>query len=152
MVTNTGNPELNIEFRLDHVAVSVSNLETSVNFYGRNFGFACERVIEMAQGKGKVAILKNASLAIEMFAYTEAVPLPDYRKDIDSDLKTLGVKHFALNVADISSAAAFLKRNGVEFLSEIAVGLRGSRRFFVKDPDGIAIEITESGSARKSIV
>ena len=144
MPIQSNKPDESIEFLIDHVAVSVSNLTRSVNFYAKNFGFTCERVIELPNQNGNVALLRRAGFTIEMFEFADALPLPDDRKTPSTDLKTAGVKHFALKVKDIMGASDFLKRNGVEFLSEATVGVRGVRRFFVKDPDGIGIEVTES--------
>ena len=138
--------EMNVDFRIDHVGVSVSNLNRSIDFYGKNFGFSCERVIELPDRNGKVALLRRAGFTIEMFEFADALPLPDDRKTPTADLRTIGVKHFALQVDDILAASDFLKRNGVEFISEVTVGVRGLRRFFVKDPDGIGIEVTESAA------
>jgi catechol 2,3-dioxygenase-like lactoylglutathione lyase family enzyme len=88
-------------------------------------------------GNGKVALLQKPGFTIEMLGYSNALPLPA------ADHKALGVKHFAIRVNDIMGAADFLKKNGVEFISEPVVGVRGWRRFFVKDPDGIPLELTE---------
>ncbi len=95
--------------------------------------------------RGKVALLRLSGFTIEMFEFAQARPLPEDRRTPTTDLQTIGVKHFALSVTDIAGAAEYLERNGVEFISEVAVGVRGLRRFFVKDPDGIGIEITERG-------
>jgi len=144
MTVPNREPDYRGEFLLDHVAITVSNLARSIEFYVKDFGLSCERVIELPNRNGKVALLMRAGFAIEMFEVAGVLPLPDYRKTPDSDLRTIGVKHFALEVDDILGASAFLKRNDVEFISEVAVGVRGVRRFFVRDPDGIGIEITES--------
>ena len=144
MTIHSKKPDASVEFLIDHVAVSVSDLAKSVDFYVKNFGFSCERVIDLPNRNGKVALLRRPGFTIEMFEFADALPLPDDRKIPSTDLKTLGVKHFALKANDILAASDFLKRNGVEFLSEVTVGVRGLRRFFVKDPDGIGIEITES--------
>ena len=142
---------MNVDFRIDHVAVTVSNLSRSIDFYGKNFGFSCERVIELPDRNGRVALLRRAGFTIEMFEFAGALPLPDDRKTPTADLKTIGVKHFALQVDDILAASDFLKRNGVEFISEVTVGVRGLRRFFVKDPDGIGIEVTESAAPTERV-
>jgi catechol 2,3-dioxygenase-like lactoylglutathione lyase family enzyme len=143
MTAHNDESETDGRFSIDHVAVSVSDLSRSIDFYSRNFGFVCERVIELPRGGGRVAVLRGPGFAIEMFEFPDVRPLPDYRKMPDSDLKTMGVKHFALKARDIMGASDFLKRNGVEFISEVTVGARGARRFFVKDPDGVGIEVTE---------
>lgn len=47
MTSNTSKTDMNSEFTLDHVGISVSNLNRSIDFYGKIFGFTCERVAEM---------------------------------------------------------------------------------------------------------
>ena len=150
MTVHSSNQDTHGDFTLDHVAVSVSNLARSIEFYAKNFGFGCERVIELPNRNGKVALLRTAGFDIEMFEFANVLPLPVYRQTPDTDLRTMGVKHFALRVNDASGAYDSLKRNGVEVVSDVTVGVRGVKRFFVRDPDGIGIEITESHSLSQS--
>ena len=145
-MTSNKKPDMSSDFTLDHVAISVSNLNRSIEFYKKNFGFSCDKVSEMPRGNGKFALLQKPGFTIETFQMSGVLPLPDYRKTTDTDLQTIGVKHFAIRVNDILGASDFLKRNGVEFLTEVSVGIRGLRRFFVKDPDGILLEISEGPS------
>jgi methylmalonyl-CoA/ethylmalonyl-CoA epimerase len=126
MPVHSNEPGTGGEFTIDH------------------FGFTCERVIKLPGGSARVALLRTAGLAIEMFEFAGSLPLPGDRKTPEADLRTIGVKHFALSVNDIAAAADVLKKNGVEFISEVTVGVRGMRRCFVRDPDGTGIEITES--------
>ncbi len=130
-----------VEFSLDHAAISVSNLDISVRFYTEILGFTCERIIEIPDGK--IALLRKSGFTIEMFQFTDALPRTDGGKPLINDLKTIGVKHIALRVQDIKAAAGFLKGRGVEFINEPAKGARGFYRFFIKDPDGIPLELTE---------
>jgi methylmalonyl-CoA/ethylmalonyl-CoA epimerase len=130
-------------FAGDHVGVAVAHLDLSLAFYQGVLGFRCEKTIDLPDGRGRVALLVVPGLTIEMFALPEARRLPDDRRTPATDLQTIGVKHFALRVDDIEAAASHLRRNGVGFITEVAVGVRGRRRFFVMDPDGIAIEVTE---------
>lgn len=143
MTANIKKAETNTQFTFDHIGISVSNLDKSIDFYTKIFGFKCQRIIEMPAGNNRVAVLQKEGFTIEMFGYTDALPLPDDRKIPTKDLKTIGVKHVAIRVNDCVAAADFLKKNGVEFISEPAVGVRGWRRFWVKDPDGIPLELTE---------
>ncbi len=72
------------EFSLDHVAISISNLERSIDFYTNIFGFSCERIIEMPDGNGRIALLHKKGFTIEMFQMVDVLPLPD-----DSKVPTL---------------------------------------------------------------
>ena len=132
-----------VEFSIDHTAISVSNLDVSMRFYTEIIGFTCERIIDIPDGNGRIALLKKANFTIEMFQFVDVQPIPDGDGILVNDLKKIGVKHIALRVKDIWAAAAFLKERGVEFINEPVKGARGFYRFFVKDPDGIPLELTE---------
>ena len=143
-MTDTSDKSVgSVEFSIDHTAISVSNLDVSIRFYTEILGFTCERIIDIPDGNGRIALLKKADFTIEMFQFIDAQPLPDSDGMLVKDLKKIGVKHIALRVRDIWAAAAFLKERGVEFINEPVKGSRGYYRFFVKDPDGIPLELTE---------
>ncbi len=72
-------------------------------------------------------------------------PLPQYRKDLNNDLKTIGVKHFSFAVSGIEGEYKRLNRSGVKFATAMRVFDNGLKYFFIKDPDGILIEIMEEG-------
>ena len=132
-----------VEFSIDHIAISVSNLDVSMRFYTNVLGFTCERIIDIPDGNGRIALLKKTNFTIEMFQFADSVLLPANDGKLIDDLKVIGVKHIALRVKDIWTAAAFLKERGVEFISEPVMGARGFYRFFIKDPDGMPLELTE---------
>jgi len=143
LTSETNKSEMYVEFSLDHIAISVSNLDVSIDFYTELFGFTCERIIEMPNKAGRIALLKKPDFTIEMFQFTDVLPFPNDINMPLNDLKVIGVKHFALRVKDIWDAATFLKKHGVEFVNDPVIGARGFNRFFVKDPDGIPLELTE---------
>jgi catechol 2,3-dioxygenase-like lactoylglutathione lyase family enzyme len=132
-----------VDFSIDHTAISVSNLDISLKFYTEILGFTCERIIDIPDGNGRIALLKKEDFTIEMFQVIDAQPYPNTDGILIDDLKKIGVKHIALRVNDIWTAAAFLKEHGVEFINEPVRGARGYYRFFIKDPDGIPLELTE---------
>ena len=132
-----------VEFSNDHTAISVSNLDVSVRFYTEILGFTCERMIDILDGNGRIALLKKADFTIEMFQFTDFIPLPQTDEIMVNDLKKIGVKHIALRVNDIWTAADYFKELGVEFINEPVKGARGFYRFFIKDPDGMPVELTE---------
>jgi catechol 2,3-dioxygenase-like lactoylglutathione lyase family enzyme len=120
-----------VEFSIDHAAISVSSLDTS------------ERIIDIPSGNGRIALLKKADFTIEMFQFADARLTPDSERILINDLRKIGVKHIALRVKNIRAAAAYLQEHGVEFINEPVKGARGFYRFFIKDPDGIPVELTE---------
>ena len=143
MTENIDQSIVPVEFSIDHTAISVSNLDISMRFYTDILGFTCERIIDIPDGNGRIALLKKADFTIEMFQFVDAVLLPANDGRLIDDLKIIGVKHMALRVKDIWAAAAFLKERAVEFINEPVMGARGFYRFFIKDPDGIPLELTE---------
>ena len=97
----------------------------------------------MPDSNGRIALLKKADFTIEMFQFVDAVAFADNSGRLMGDLKEIGVKHIALRVNNIWDAADYLKENDVEFINEPVKGARGFYRFFIKDPDGIPLELTE---------
>jgi catechol 2,3-dioxygenase-like lactoylglutathione lyase family enzyme len=55
----------------------------------------------------------------------------------------LGVKHFCLGVTDIEEIYSTLKKSNFEFATDIRTFENGARDFFIKDPDGILVEVME---------
>ena len=143
MTVDSDKSVIPTQFSIDHVAMSVSNLEVSMRFYMDILGFTCERIIDIPDNAGRIALLRNSEFTIEMFGFNDTQFFPDNEGLPDFDLKKIGVKHIALRVKDIWAAAAFLKDHEVEFINEPVKGARGYYRFFVKDPDGIPLEFTE---------
>ncbi len=143
MTVNPNKSEVPVHFSIDHTAISVSNLDVSVHFYTEILGFTCERIIDIPDNAGRIALLKKSDFTIEMFGFNNAQLFLDNDNLPENDLKKIGVKHIALRVMDIWAAARFLEEQGVEFINEPVQGARGFYRFFVKDPDGLPLEFTE---------
>jgi glyoxylase I family protein len=129
--------------KLGHIALSVSNLERSAAFYGRHFGMRRGRKYDHRDKGFNIAFLQKGGITLELFEFKTYKPLPVYRRALDKDLKTLGVKHFSVEVADIEGVYKKLKRGKVVFATDLRVSSSGARYFFIKDPDGILVEIME---------
>ncbi len=129
--------------RLGHIALSVSSLKRSTAFYCKYFGL--RRAEKYAhQDKGfNIAFLKKDGIALELFEFKAHKPLPLYRRGLDTDLRTLGVKHFSVEVNNIVAEYRKLKRSKVVFATDLRVSSSGARYFFIKDPDGILVEVME---------
>jgi glyoxylase I family protein len=127
-----------------HVALSVSDLQKSIGFYKIYFGLCCVEKFTIKSAGLTIAILKKGDICLELFEFKKHKNLPAYRRELDSDLRTIGVKHFSFEVPRIEQFYRKLKRRLVSFATEMRVFEDGRKYFFVKDPDGILVEIMES--------
>ncbi|MCM8774065.1 MAG: VOC family protein [Candidatus Omnitrophica bacterium] len=133
-----------MNIKIDHIALSVSHLEEEISFYENNFGFRCiDRVVNQSEKLIRCLLEKNG-IKLELFCFDDFNPLPPYRKDLNKDIKTLGTKHFAFQVDDIDLVFAELKKKGIDLVTDIEKLENGLRYFFIKDPEGIILEIIES--------
>ena len=91
-----------------------------------------------------IVMLKLGDMILEIFHYQEKEKLPEHSKELAIDLKTIGNKHFGLGVKDIVEAKKFVEENKLSD-SEIIInkGRLGKPYFFIKDTDGILMEIIE---------
>lgn len=127
-----------------HIAVSVSNINKSAEFYRKHFGFRRAEKFRITSLGLTICMLKSKSATLELFEFKKRRSLPGYRKDLDSDLKTVGVKHFAFAAKNIAHTYNKLKESKVKFATDMRTFEDGSRYFFIKDPDGILVEIMEA--------
>jgi catechol 2,3-dioxygenase-like lactoylglutathione lyase family enzyme len=123
-----------------HATISCSDLSASVQFYGR-FGF--EKVYEHVDESVTIAHLGLPDgFILEIFAFTGNVGRPLLDASVGNDLEDRGVKHLALEVADIRDAHAQCEAHGLT-PTEIRRGRTEIDYFFVRDPDGIWLELVQ---------
>jgi methylmalonyl-CoA epimerase len=129
-------------FRLEHVAISVSDLDRAVEWYQRAFGFEEAARSDKPALAVKVAMLRLGEGMIEVFEPYDPLPLPEGEDTLKSSLRRIGTKHMAIAVDDIVEAYEHLKSVGAEFDTDVVEGST-SRFCFCKDPDGILIEVIQ---------
>jgi len=130
-------------FSFHHVALSVSNIDESLEFYAI-FGFKRVGDWEPEDKSFKIVNLRNGDTLLELFSYVNAKSLPEHHKDLLQDLPVVGIKHFGMQVASIDQAKENLQARGLDILHEDTNADRsGANYFFVKDPDGILVEVME---------
>jgi catechol 2,3-dioxygenase-like lactoylglutathione lyase family enzyme len=102
---------------IDHVSIQVADLQRSVDFYQKMFGFS---VISQDQPLGIIRLGTTKTLV-----------------SLNHQSPAGIVDHFAIGVPRFSkeSAASFLTRHGATALNDPYAGLH------VKDPDGINVQI-----------
>jgi glyoxylase I family protein len=129
-------------FSFHHVALTVSNIETSLKFYAI---FGLRQVLEWQSDNKDLVIvhLKSGDMFLELFCYSRnTAKVLSYH---DNDLSQLGMKHFALKVESIEAAKKIIFTTGLAKKEDIEVkqGRTGIIYFFIQDPDGNWIEIVE---------
>ena len=133
-----------MSFKPHHVAFTVRNTKESTEWYIDKLGF---QVIHEYNKHGmEITQLKLDSVRIELFCYgNETKMLPDYRKDLMDDLHVMGTKHLCIEVDNLDESVKELKSKGVEFPREIDTAGFGGRYIFIKDCNGILIELYQNG-------
>ncbi len=121
--------------RIDHVEITVSNLDRSIQFYTNIFGFKMkERLKPSAPEIEEIAFLTLDDTMLELLKMKNFVPSPQGGH--------VGFRSMAIEVDDMDRAIEYLKKKGVE-VSKGPVTLPTSKRAEIKDIDGLTIELRQ---------
>lgn len=132
-------------FQPDHYAISVGDVEKSITFYEK-LEFKKIKDYQAEDGTVRIVQMQNGNFILEMFYYPDSEKLPDFVSTLGEDLKVKGSKHLGLQVTDVEKAAAYLEEAGlVTEKPMISQGRLGRPYFFIKDPNGIFVEIISAG-------
>jgi methylmalonyl-CoA/ethylmalonyl-CoA epimerase len=132
------------DMRIDHVGISVANLEESVNWYVEKLGFELTRPITRnPDSPTAIARIKRGNFTIELFEIKGAAPLPEYRRNPTTDLRVHGLAHFAFEVDDAMAAVKDLESKGVEIVLRPRKDELGRTFFFVSDNSGNTFEFIQ---------
>jgi len=137
---------------LEHIGLSVSNIERSVQFYCNNFGFKVERTIEcgsdmhlgdvvgMPDCVARIAHLQSEKCMLELFEYTypRGKPIPKDAKQADH-----GYIHIGFTTSDMKADYALLKKEGVKFFNEPVEFRPGVWVVYFFGPDGEVCELRQ---------
>lgn len=129
-------------FSFHHIALSVSDIDTSVAFY-KKLGFQSTERHDFEEDGFSMQWLQLGDVILELFYFDGHQPLPEFAKDTGTDLSVLGTKHFALRTKNIDEMYSLFQKEGIEIAKPLKTGRLGFKLCFIKDPDGILIEIVE---------
>ena len=128
-------------FSADHYAISVGDVDKSIAFYEK-LEFRVIKDFQAEDGSVRIVQMQNGDFILEMFYYPDSEKLPDFVNTLGEDLKVKGAKHLGLQVQDVEQAADYLVQAGlVNEKPAICEGRLGRPYFFIKDPNGIFVEI-----------
>lgn len=124
-------------FRAVAVRYQVSDVQASIGFYTRHLGFALEQSFAPA-----FARISNGDCVLWLSGpdSSGARPMPDGRKQEPG-----GWNRLALEVDDLETCVAWMKKAGLRFRNEIETG-PGGRQIQLEDPDGNPIELFQPAS------
>jgi catechol 2,3-dioxygenase-like lactoylglutathione lyase family enzyme len=111
---------------MDHVNMTVKNLDESVEFYKKLFGFTVKK--EQAEYKSK--IIGNDSIKLCLYE--------------DPDMKPEGaIAHFGFHIENFGDIMEKCKELGVTIYYEGPVQFEKSKSIYISDPSGYDIELSE---------
>jgi methylmalonyl-CoA/ethylmalonyl-CoA epimerase len=152
------NPALP-QIAIHHVSISVPDMEAAIAWYGEIFGFAVEFRFDVEPLSAKGAFLKRAELRLELWQVGGGEPVPESRRDPNSDLRTGGTKHVAFAVPGLQARLVELAKRGVDIAAvqrhptepmlpdpdlAAAPGKRPAFAAFIRDPGGTLIELIDA--------
>lgn len=129
---------------VDHIGLSVGDLETAADFYGRAFGY--ERELEFEVGPERIPglMLRHADdVRLELFERPGSVAGIQAATPIEA-LAVRGYGHLALAAAAVDPVFDAAVAAGARPVVEPRdIPERGIRLAFVADPEGNLIELVE---------
>ena len=113
----------------------VTDVERSIAFYTKALGFKLDQSIAPA-----FARISNSDLTLWLAGpqSSAARPMPDGRRPEPG-----GWNRFVVEVEDLVSRVAEMKRAGLRFRNDVVVG-PGGKQILLEDPDGNLVELFEA--------
>lgn len=137
--------------KLQHVGISVTNLETAIDFYTKMldmevaaifpFGDALySRVMGLENAQGRMAVVRKGGLMLELFEFANPSPAS---KDANYPVADRGISHFGIEVSDISATYERMVAAGARFHSPVTTFPGGVQATYGRDQDGNVFELLQ---------
>jgi catechol 2,3-dioxygenase-like lactoylglutathione lyase family enzyme len=131
-----------IAIEFDNVAMSVTNIDRSVEWYERVFGFKRGYRTFIDTLQADFQILQRPELQIELLSRRGAVRDPEADAVAGPHLEKSGLTAIVFRTADLEAATSRLEDLGVTFVWKLQLlSADGLRSTMVRDPDGTLINI-----------
>ena len=122
--------------KIAHMALEISNLQKSLDFYIGALGLEYK-----FDGKDENGVIKMVYLKLCEGVFIEMFPSGIHKLDRRHYL--IGFHHLCFEVEDINKAAAEMEAKGYTLKHPVTLGSDGSWQFWVDDPDGNPIEFMQ---------
>lgn len=122
---------------IHHIAIIVSDINKSKDFYSRILGFSIiKETYRKEKDSWKIDLKVNEQTQIELFSFSNSPKRLTYPE-------ALGLRHIAFQVENINEIVEYLKQNNVD-VEDIKVDeVTGKRFTFFNDPDNLPLELYE---------
>lgn len=132
-----------MEIKTHHVALTVNNIEESIQWYKEMLGFEIEHSYD--KNGMHFVFMTSGKVRIELFHFEgNNLPLPHHSTDVMKDLHVVGTKHLCIEVDNLDKTIHHLKEKGVVFATEKDTAAFGGEYIFCKDCNGILIELFQN--------
>ena len=123
-----------LQMKLLHTSITVKDMDESISFYTKKLGMTLASRREIKQNNAEIAFLEieGTDHRIELTWWKDK---KDYAEGDQLD-------HIAFGVKDLQETVEAMRREGVEIAKE-PYSLGSSRIAFIKDPNGIWLELIE---------
>jgi len=121
---------------VNHIAIIVSNLEISKDFYVNKLGFKLIHRIDRPKRQSSILYLDAGNIIIELFFFPSPPKRPSYPE-------ACGLRHLAFNVKNFDETIRKLNKLGIETEPVRTDDRTGKKMTFFVDPDGLPLEICE---------
>jgi glyoxylase I family protein len=124
---------------IHHVAIIASDYEVSKRFYQKVLGLRMIREVYRAERQSWKCDLAIGEAQIELFSFPDPPPRP-------TSPEARGLRHLAFAVEALEPVIARLAAAGVAAETVRVDPTTGQRFTFFRDPDGLPLELYETGS------
>jgi methylmalonyl-CoA/ethylmalonyl-CoA epimerase len=138
-----------LEFWHHHGGVSVPDLEAAIIWWRTVLGFEVAERFPIPAIPADVAMLVNGPMHIELFEVAGAKPLPEERRQPDTDVYTHGNKHMSFAVGNVCEFAEELRRRGADIVW--VKEMKHGSNIFIRDNAGNLIEFVQSAKPAETV-
>jgi len=128
--------EKNFVLKPHHVAINVTDIQASINWYGDILGFSVSRRNFIPTSTSQNALIKNGDFYIELFQHEKIVPGAENENTEPPGTEALGFRQMAFYVDDIQALTDFFKKKGVNITRRRPDGTV----LFIRDNSGNVLE------------
>jgi glyoxylase I family protein len=140
------------DLRLDHVALSVPDLDAAIGFYSGVLGLVVERrktwcddprmdaILDLPGSAGRQAVLSDGHFSIELWEFTSP---SEQAQDPDRPASRPGISHLAVVVRNIAEMHSRLSTAGARFHTPPLTGPTGTIATYARDPFGNIVELVQ---------